>query len=256
MNKLSAILITLFALIVATPATAAEKPLIKILFIGTSYPFYNDMPYMLEQLINDSKQSPIRANIKSVTKGGASIETHWKDGLASRAITDGTQWHYVVLQNQSNWAMYPLDTKSGYIYGRKFADQIAKIGAVPVIFATWPKELNSAHYNNNQYLKNFGHSYKSLNYHAKELARRIDAQVVPVNDYWVKTLQDYANITLYDNDGSHPAPAGTYLAALAFYKFFTGAPLKTQDTKIKGINAKTAATLRYAVAYPSKSHAP
>ena len=206
---------------------------------------------MVERLINKTKDSPIRANVKSVVKGGATLQSHWNERNAVNRINDSTQWHYVVLQDQSNWAMHTPSTKNGYFYARKFADEITKIGAVPVIFVTWPKELNSDYYRQMPFLKSFGFSYKALNYHSGQLAKSINAQTVPVNDYWVKTLQNYSTIKLY-SDGSHPTPAGTYLAAAAFYKFFTGQPLKTNEAKIGGIDKKTMATLRYVVSQPTQ----
>ena len=45
--------------------------------------------------------------------------------------------------------------------------------------------------------------------------------VAPVGRAWERALRDPA-MTLHDPDGSHPSPAGTYLAACVLYATLTG----------------------------------
>jgi hypothetical protein len=45
--------------------------------------------------------------------------------------------------------------------------------------------------------------------------------VVAVGDAWGSALKSDISLSLYQGDGSHPSPAGTYLAALMFYHFLT-----------------------------------
>ena len=166
----------------------------------------------------------------------------------SGALQDGTQWHYVVLQNQSNWASHEPFRRNAHFYARKLANEINATGAVPVIFITWPKKKGTTHYRQHPYLKNFATSYRDLNVYSAQLAKMLNAQTVPVNDYWLSALQNYSNIELYEKDGTHPSLAGSYLSALAFYKFFTGEALQNPSLSVKKLNTQTTKALQDTVA--------
>ena len=248
LNAFRIILITF--LFLSLPAHAQDKAELNIIFVGNSYTYFNDMPEQLEIMMNNNQSSPFRANIEQVVKGGAHFKDHYNDGQLKRLLNNGTKWDYVVLQNQSDWAVYNEHTLGiGYKYAKLLAEEIINAGARPLLFVTWPKELGSQHYEPHGYIKSFGFQYKSNNYHYAELGKRIGAKPIPVNDYWVKTLQNYSGIKLY-SDGSHPTPAGSYLIALVFYKYFTGKPLNNPKLFPRGLKPKTVQTLQYVVAQP------
>jgi len=46
--------------------------------------------------------------------------------------------------------------------------------------------------------------------------------VVPVGAAWAESWATRPDLHLWHADGSHPSPAGTYLAAAAFYAALTG----------------------------------
>ncbi|MCB1561945.1 MAG: hypothetical protein KDJ75_00070 [Alphaproteobacteria bacterium] len=229
-------------------AYAAQKPTLNVLFIGNSYTFYNDFPTLLEKLVNSSSESPVRLHTEAVTQGGADFADHWEQGRALKAINQRKDWHYVVLQNQSNWASHPDFRKNALIYAHKFNQAITAAGAVPLVFITWPKEPGSTSYKQFPYLKNFGASYASLNHYSEKLARDIGGDTVPVNTYWAAALKSGGNVGLYHPDGSHPSPAGSYLCALVFYKYFTGKPLENAQLVPQNVNPSEAYLLQKIVA--------
>ncbi len=49
------------------------------------------------------------------------------------------------------------------------------------------------------------------------MAESNEALVAPVAKVWRKIRADYPNMSLYDNDGSHPSSLGSFAAALTFY---------------------------------------
>lgn len=49
------------------------------------------------------------------------------------------------------------------------------------------------------------------------LAEWNDSYTAPVGAAWKAVRDAHPTISLYDADGSHPSPAGTYLAACVFY---------------------------------------
>ena len=50
---------------------------IRVLFVGNSYTFVNDLPAMVRQMSVDAGQ-PRPLDVKHVTFSGASLEEHWK----------------------------------------------------------------------------------------------------------------------------------------------------------------------------------
>jgi hypothetical protein len=109
---------------------------------------------------------------------------------------------------------------------RSLVDVIRAVGATPVLFETW------AHRD--------GWSDYRLDYWAMQAAidggyRRLGADlrvtVAPVGEAWQATLRQDPAITLWQDDGSHPSTAGTYLAACVLYdSIFHDSQVGNSDT--------------------------
>ena len=72
---------------------------LRVLFIGNSYTFVNNLPWMLSELARAADDSPV-IDTEMIVAGGATLRTHWEGGRALAAIRRG-HWDYVVLQEQS-----------------------------------------------------------------------------------------------------------------------------------------------------------
>ena len=55
-----------------------------------------------------------------------------------------------------------------------------------------------------------------------EVAGEIGAAVAPVGVAWQRALEEHPELELWQRDGSHPSPEGTYLAACVFYATLLG----------------------------------
>jgi hypothetical protein len=74
-----------------------------------------------------------------------------------------------------------------------------------------------------------------------------DASVAPVGVAWKYVRDNHPTISLYAGDGSHPKPAGSYLAACTFYaSIFHESPVGS--TFLGGVDAPTAEILQNAAA--------
>lgn len=185
----------------------AAKPPIRMLFIGNSYTFANDLPGMLAKLSNDGRQS--RIIHAQETPGGCTFERHLADGRAAKRITAG-RWDYVVLQEQSQ--MPVVDPARTITCGRELDRLVRAAGARTLFFETWARAAQPE-------------MQAGLSATYAELARRsppavnggAGATVVPVGEAWRRGLELSPPPTLHAADGSHPSPAGTYLAACVFY---------------------------------------
>lgn len=190
--------ILLFTLLSAPSAITAAN--LRVLFIGNSLTYLNDLPKLTAQLAA-SARPPQTLETEFVGEGGASLKRHWELGKGLKAIRSG-RWDYVVLQEKGGQEIE--DPKMFEEYGRRFAAEIKKAGAKPLFFMSWankdaPQEL-------------------ALLMKAHEgLAREAAAVVAPVGVAWQYALQENPKSVLHWTDGGHPDKAGSYLTACVFY---------------------------------------
>ena len=81
-----AFVVLLVPLIVHSRATE-PKPEIRILFIGNSFTYYNDLPRMVAELAEAGRQRPLHC--ESETPGGYTLEKHWQD---RKAVSQNSVW--------------------------------------------------------------------------------------------------------------------------------------------------------------------
>lgn len=169
----------------------------RILFIGNSFTARNNLPELITQLARE-KGLEIEHNL--ISAGGASLRQHWNAGEAVKTIAEGN-YDYVVLQEQS---MLPIKNVTRFHENvRLFDEAIKASGAKTVLYMTWAR-------------KNAPETQKLLTDGYTQIGKELGAIVVPAGCAWEQTLEKNPDITLHDDDGSHPNLAGTYLAACVF----------------------------------------
>ncbi len=180
-----------------------ERPL-EVLFIGNSYTFFNNMPEMLTQLAINSDNTYLIQSEMAVAPA-ATLQRLWERGLAREAIRK-KQWDFVVLQEQS---LRPMeDPESMHKYARLFNSEIKRNGAKTVFYLTWARD-------------GVPETQPLLDHAYVTIADELDAMIAPVGPAWQQVLETAPPNLLYRNDGSHPTPAGSYLAACMFYLVMT-----------------------------------
>ena len=178
---------------------SADLFAVRILFIGNSYTARNHLPQLLTRLAA-AADSPTRVETGMIVAGGASLRRHWNAGLALQALAS-SRWDFVVLQEQST---LPLKNPARYHDNvRLFDAAIVGRGAKTVLYLTWSREQAP-------------HTQESISRTVDEIGAEIHALVVPVGPAWHVAMANDADIRLYVDDGSHPTPAGSYLAACVF----------------------------------------
>lgn len=197
-----AILVAVLASTFAASTARAAKPeytkKMRILFIGNSYIYVNDLPRMLKGLM---AVKAIELETRQVTPGGCTLERHWKGDAARKAITEGP-WDYVVIQEQSQMPAFnpPVTLK----YAALLADMVRKVGAEPVFYLTWAR-------------KNKPEMQKGLTSTYMQAGLANKALVAPVGIAWEKALAANPKLQLHAKDNSHPTRHGTYLAACTMF---------------------------------------
>lgn len=186
---------------------------LKILFVGNSLIFTNDLPLVLLAFLK-ARTDKLKTGISlehgfkfySVVQGGFRLEDHWNYKIASQCINEGAPWDYVILQEQS----VATADKSYDIsrYAQLFAEEIRAVGAKVAWFAAW-SYCNEPEANRTAALRQ------------TELAAKLEATKMPAGECWTRSQEKNPGIRLY-TDAIHPSPEGTYLAACAFYAVLTG----------------------------------
>ena len=193
-------------LFVALPSASvhcAEPPprVVRVLFIGNSYTYANDLPGIVAQLL---APRGIRLEHESVTPGGAALEKQWQDGKAVGAIQKG-KWDFVVLQEQS---VRPFrDREAMFRAARSLHAEIAKAGAKTLLYETWAAKAAPD-------------EQAKLTDAYETLARELGATVVPAGEAWKRAISD--GLELHGPDGRHPSRLGSYLAACLFARVISG----------------------------------
>ncbi len=181
----------------------------KILFIGNSYTYYNSSPELLRAMVKE--KFPNQAiKVQLVSQGGMTLQRHWQDGKALKIIKSD-DWDYVVLQEQSKLSMvlvidsdtYFGETDQFFIYSRKFDTKIKNAGAKTVFLMTWST-------------KDRPEEQDILTYAYTAIAKELNAIIAPVGLVW-EQLRSSDQFNLYDYDGSHPSPYGSFLSMTTLY---------------------------------------
>ena len=173
---------------------------IRVLFIGNSLTYYNEMPWMLNQLAA-SRGIHLKAEFEGV--GGADLKQQWNRPRTMQRIREG-HWDWVVLQDQSSAPFYEPDELPEY--ARKFDAEIRAHGAKTMLFLTW------AHASSPETQGRITTLYERT-------GAMLHVAVAPVGIVW---SQLRGRMQLFDGSEQHPNVTGTYLVACVFLAMITG----------------------------------
>lgn len=174
----------------------------RILFLGNSFTFFNDLPDTVGKLLN--------AEIGRNLRGGAYLYQHIDPADELCAITHKLlteeKWDYVVLQDQSQG---PITNPEEFHQAvNTLAPMIRAAGGKPVLYETWAYEEGT------DTLASTGMTFEAMQdgltagYQAAAQAN--GALIAPVGQAFA-TARHMSR--LYDADHYHPSAAGSQLAA-------------------------------------------
>ena len=176
----------------------------RILMLGNSLTFANDMPQMLAARTG--------AEVVHHTRGGARLSEQLNPatrlGAQTQAALAREHWDYVVLQEMSHG---PISSPKRFFSSvARLCEQIRASGAAPVLYATWAYQKGSPK------LAVKGWDYdemaQKLSEACHKAAQENNALIADVGRrfYELSDTQD-----LYAADGVHPSELGSHIAAEA-----------------------------------------
>jgi len=231
MRGLAAVMLFVGLLGISTAAVGASgkgKDSCRVLFVGNSYTYGNDLPNVLSRLAASGKPA-VKIQTDRHVKGGCTLERHVAEGEAVKKIREGA-WDVVVLQEQSTRPVLEPAKMPGP--ARALHAKIVKSGARTVLFMTWARQHKP------EMIEALARQYNAV---AKELG----AGVAPVGRAWQAALKARPGLVLHKKDKSHPTALGTYLAACVFYAALTGrSPQGLGNAGLKPVGEDDAAFLQ------------
>jgi hypothetical protein len=211
----------------STPAFAQSPPATRVLFVGNSLTFANNLPDLVAALARAEGRAVV---VQSVAFPDVSLEDHWARGDAARAIARGG-WQWVVLQQGPS--ALAASRVSLVEYVGRFNRLIRDAGARTAVYMVWPSSARRGDFDG------VSRSYRAA-------AEDAGAVLLPAGDAWRAAWTIDASLPLYGTDGFHPSRAGTALAAIVIYEGLFDRP--APDVAIPGVPAAQLVILRRAAA--------
>ena len=177
-----------------------------ILFVGNSYTYFWNLPQTVAVMAAE-KEVPLRT--RQSTSGGVNLGQHWRGerALETQALIRSYEFDVVIVQDHSRRAVDQPDSLKPY--GKLLAELCRETGAKPYVYMTWAREWDP-------------YMQAPIAEQYRLLAERIDAEVIPVGLAWQRARSLRPSLQLFDPDGSHPSPTGTYLTACVVFGTLTG----------------------------------
>lgn len=196
----------------------------RILMLGNSFTYFNDMPELLAALTG--------WEVVSHTRGGAYLCEHLDPcaelGRKTLPALENERWDYVILQEQSRG---PYERREQFLKSvRDLCPLIRAAGAVPVLYATW------AYRDHSERLAGTGITYPLMldalckGYHTA--ARENGALVADVGKAFA-AVKD--RLDLYVSDDYHPSQTGSLLAALTIAQCIRAHRASLDQTKERSL---------------------
>ena len=204
----------------------------RVLFIGNSYLYTQDIPGIVQALADSAHGDKLA--VETLAGPDMALIDHWYGGTARPAIAGGG-WEWVVLQQGPSSVEVNRDTLR--LTAGWFAGEIAAVHATTALFSAWPQESRR---------EDFPRAIESYTLAAAD----VHGLLLPVAAAWLAAWARDPDLALYA-DGLHPSPAGAYLAALVVYARLLGkspkglpASLALRSGRVFSLAPATAALLQ------------
>lgn len=224
-------LLAFIVTIIAVLPLSAQVDTTRVLFIGNSHTYYNDMPSIFANLSQSGGHVVIK---DSSTPGGYTLEQHSTNANTLQKISQGT-WDYVALQENSQYPVIEyLRYNSMYPAARFLDSLIIANNERTAFFLSWGWHYGG-HFeidgHESPVFEDYFEMQDTMNSAYTEIAGELSSVLVPAGMAWAVAATWNPDIDLWQPDTYHPTVKGSYLAACVFYKaFFHSSPVGLEYT--------------------------
>lgn len=182
----------------ATPGGKASRKEVKILFVGNSLTYVNDLPALIKEI---AKQDGITVSYTSFLYPDYSLEDHWNEGKVKAEI-EKEAYDFVLAQQG------PSALRESQVllidYASRFSEVCKKNNSKLALYMVWPSKARSFD------LDNVINSYTKAAQHTRSI-------LCPAGLAWKNAWAVDSLLALYSPDNFHPSLSGSVLAALTIY---------------------------------------
>lgn len=200
---------------------------IRVLFIGNSYSYYNDLPQTVQKI---AATQELKVAIRTFLPGGSRFINHLGNKELNEAIRQGG-WDYVVLQEQSLLPAQPTEKVVREVY--PLADSLNSLvkmynpDAQVIFYMTWGYKDGSDKVENYPLIATYEGMQERLKISYLEMAYSNHAWCAPVGVAWQQVRRAHPEYNLYNPDKSHPSASGSYLSAHVIFTTMYQKPYHT-----------------------------
>lgn len=191
-----------------------QKPdSLRILWIGNSFTYKNNMPAMFDSLC---KINGVNVASTRIVKGGEKFSGHLKNPRLRQELEKGC-WDYVVMQEYSNGPAYSTKFVAENIlpYAAEIDSLVKKYSpsVETIYYMTWGHKNGNVKQTDYPFDDNYEDMQNRIITTYIDMAYENGGTVAPVGIAWKNIRRDHPEIELYVKDNYHPSVAGSYLAA-------------------------------------------
>lgn len=196
-------LISLLTFLSCSSTIQAQPAASRLLFIGNSLTYTNDLPSLVQEMYVAVKQpQPV---VEAITGPNMSLGDHWqRPGIRERIIQG--KWSYIILQQgPTSLAESQRELQKDL---ELFKPWLKQSGAKAASFMVWPETTRKRY-------------YPQVRQAYANAAKSVDGLFLPAGLALQEIMSKEPGMTLF-TDGLHPTPLGTYLSAMVITSKLTG----------------------------------
>ena len=179
-------------------ATGPSREPFRVLFVGNSLTYGNDLPGMVGAL---AREQELAWDVRSVTRGNASLRDHLAQGIVQQRLAD-ERWDVVVLQQgPSALPESRVDLRAAVA---ELLPLIERAGARAALYMVWPG------LDRMEAFDDVRDSYALA-------AEDVGGILIAAGEALRGAGRSDPRIELYTDDQFHPTPEGSYAAAVTIF---------------------------------------
>lgn len=212
---------------VATSARAAEADSLRVLWVGNSLTYFNDLPAIVQDI---AASQGLKLSMTRVLKGGEQLSGHWANPRLKKLLKE-QRWDYIVLQEQSQLPGMETDVvaREVYPYAHKI-DSLAHVyspQAHTIYYMTFAHKYGNVDKTDYTLDDTYDLMQMRLATSYLEMAYQNNSWCAPVGWAWEAVRKAHPEFQLHLPDCLHPSPMGSYLAANVIFTTIIGRPYQT-----------------------------
>lgn len=224
-------------------ARAGDEPL-RVVFVGNSYTYVNDLPMLFRALVHS--QHPEReVETDAFVMPGGYLNDRWREGVVQRHLKSH-RVDVLVLQEAGGWlrcADHPslrttFACTDSLRTHKRFAEFAHKLGVRTVLFGTWGADVREQ---------------AAISRVLRRLSKAIDAVPADAGDAVIELRKLEPDHRLFSDAVMHPTPEVSMLAAIMLYTAIEGwlpqAKAVQIDQPLIGLGAKPDARVPLSMQY-------